>query len=77
MSDDNGRIKLTWPQVVWGISLLAAILGSWYDTRGQVALLRQEAGLRFQQSDAEHTRMWRAIDEAQAAPAPRNPRRLR
>jgi len=31
--ESNGRIKLTWPQIVWGISILIGLVGAWYDVR--------------------------------------------
>ena len=65
-SDPNGRIRLTVREVIAWIGLLAAILGSWYDTRGQIALVRQEISMRVQQADSEHKRMWQAIDDARA-----------
>lgn len=70
MSEVNGRLRVSWAQIVWGIATLSAIIGSWADTRTQIALMRQEIGLRVQQADVEHGRMWRAIDEAKADRAP-------
>lgn len=69
--ETNGRIKLTVRDAVAWLLLFASILAAWYDTRGQIALMRQEIALRVAQSEAEHSRMWKAIDAAEAAPAPR------
>ena len=69
--ETNGRIKLTVRDAVAWLLLFASILGAWYDTRGQIALMRQEIALRVAQSEVEHSRMWKAIDDAQAAPASR------
>ena len=38
----NGRIKMTLPQAISVLALLGAITGSWYDTRTQLLLARQE-----------------------------------
>jgi hypothetical protein len=38
----NGRIKVTLPQALSLLALLGAIGGSWYDTRTQILLARQE-----------------------------------
>jgi len=63
----NSRIRLSWSQIAWGVATLAAIIGSWADTRSQIALMRQEIGMRVQQADAEHGRIWKAIDEKKAS----------
>lgn len=63
----NGRIKLSWAQVAWAIATIAAVLGSWYDTRAQIGLVRAELGIRVHQGEQEHARMWKAIDDANAA----------
>ena len=42
MTESNGRIKLTWQQIVWGISLVALIVGSWADLRSQIIQIRTE-----------------------------------
>lgn len=72
--DENGRVRLSWAQIVWAVATLAAIIGSWYDTRTQIDLVRNELKIRTEQRDQEHVRMWKAIDEANAAERPR-PRR--
>jgi hypothetical protein len=68
MIADNGRIRLTWPQIAWGLAVLVAIIGGWYDLRYQVrgmlavlelhntrivALENSNARGGFSQSDAE------------------------
>lgn len=63
----EGRVTMSWAQVIWAIATIAAIVGSWYDTRTQVALARQELALRVAHDQVEHARMWRAIDDANAA----------
>lgn len=65
--ESNGRIKLSWAQIAWAIATIATVIGAWYDTRTQIALVRQEIGIRQQAADTEHVRMWRAIDDANAA----------
>lgn len=70
---DNGRVRLSWAQIAWGIATLATLIGSWYDTRGQITLLRAEVGMRVVVDDKEHARMWEAIDEAGAAQVKRSP----
>lgn len=42
MSETNGRIRLTWQQIVWGISLIALIVGSWADLRSQINQIKTE-----------------------------------
>ena len=66
MTSTNGRIRLTWDQALAMALLLASILGAWYDTRTQLALLRQEVAMRFASSDDEHARLWGAVREARA-----------
>ena len=70
IADPNGRIRLSWAQIVWGITTLAALIGGWYDTRSQLGLIRAELGLRVQQADKEHAQMWEAIKDAKASPVP-------
>lgn len=41
-SESNGRIKISLPQAISVLALLGAITGSWYDTRTQLLLARQE-----------------------------------
>ena len=36
MSDANGRIKLTWPQLAWGLTLLATVIGSWFSIQARI-----------------------------------------
>jgi hypothetical protein len=67
----NGRVKLAIRDIVAWLVLFAAILGNWYDTRGQIALLRQELALRVEQSKAESVRVWKAIDDVGAAERPK------
>ncbi len=76
--EQNGRIKLTVKEVIAWAVLLAAVLGQWYDTRTQIALAVQSAELRARADDVEHAelrkedgRLWRAVEDAQAAPRPR------
>lgn len=40
--EPNGRIKMTLAQALSLLALLGAIGGSWYDTRTQLLLARQE-----------------------------------
>ena len=68
------NFNLSWAQIVWAVAVLASVLSAWYDTRGQIALLRQEIGFRVVQAEAERDRMWKAIDDAAAAERPK-PRR--
>jgi len=42
VSETNGRIRLTWQQIVWGISLIALIVGSWADLRSQINQIKTE-----------------------------------
>lgn len=79
--DANGRIRLSWAQIAWAIATMAAIMGSWADTRSQLALTRQELALRANADDKEHDslrqedqRIWGAVREVQASERSR-PRR--
>lgn len=38
----NGRIKLTVPQIVWGLGVLTTILAAWFNLGNKLDLLRQE-----------------------------------
>lgn len=40
MIESNGRIKLTWPQIVWGISLLSVILLTYADLKNRITMLQ-------------------------------------
>lgn len=72
MSEPNGhKVKLSVRDIVGWLILFAAVLGAWYDTRGQMALIRQELSLRVNQAELEHARMWKAIDDANANERPR------
>lgn len=73
--ETNGRIRIALRDIVAWTILLAGILGQWYDTRSQIALLRQEVALRAQQAQVENARVWWAIEQAQAAE--RKPRETR
>lgn len=64
----ESSVRLTVRDILAWLALLAAIIGSWADTRSQIALVRQEVTLRAAQNDREFQRMWKIIDEAQAAP---------
>lgn len=33
MKEDNGRIRVSWAQIIWAIALLVGVLGSWADLR--------------------------------------------
>lgn len=66
MSEQNGRINLSWQQIAWAIATIVAVLGSWHDTRTQIAMLRQEISLRGEAAEVERQRIWKAIDEAHA-----------
>lgn len=70
-AEQNGRIKVTIRDILAWAVLLAAIVGNWYDTRGQLALLRQEVSLRSEQSRIETARIWKAIDDAAASERPK------
>ena len=77
--ETNGRVKLSWAQIVWAIAVLVAIISGWYDLRTQNALNRQLFEMRANADDREHAalreedkRLWGAVNEARAdAPAPR------
>ena len=71
MNEVNGRIKLSWTQIVWGIAMLGAIVGSWADVRMQVALLRQEVTMKTAEQEKENGRIWQAVKDAKAHPAPK------
>lgn len=75
MNEPNGhKVKLSVRDIVAWLVLFAAILGGWYDTRGQMALLRQELAIRVKEAEKEHARMWKSIDDANAGERPQ-PRR--
>jgi len=57
----EAHVKLTWRQIAWAVATLCTLLGSWYDTRNQIAQLRQELGFRVQRAELEHTQLWEAI----------------
>lgn len=77
--DTNGRVKLSWAQIVWAIAVLIAIISGWYDLRTQNALNRQLFEMRANADDREHAalreedkRLWGAVNDAHAdAPPPR------
>lgn len=71
LSEENGRIRLTWGQIVWAVGVIVAVLGSWADNRvwqakmdgrmdaivGRVVALENRNTLTgFTQRDAEQMR---------------------
>lgn len=52
MSEPNGRVKLSVPQVVWGVSVIATVLGAWFNLGSKLDLLRQE--VLFLRADLGH-----------------------
>ena len=59
--DENGRIKLTWHQVVTILGFILAVGAAWYDMRAQIAgvkndisAMRVELAFRVQQDEARH-----------------------
>lgn len=41
---EERRIQLSWPQIAWGIAMLVAVLGAWFDLRGRVQSLEITMG---------------------------------
>jgi hypothetical protein len=39
VTNADGKLRLSWAQIAWGISLLAAMLAAWYDLRSQQAVI--------------------------------------
>ena len=37
LRDGNGRIKLSWAQIAWGVAMIVTILGTWADLRVSIA----------------------------------------
>jgi hypothetical protein len=42
MVETNGNIKLSWQQIVWGISLISVILLTYSDLKNRVVLLTDQ-----------------------------------
>ena len=75
--ESNGRIKLSWGQIAWSISLLVALGAAWYDMRESVAgvrteitAMRTELGIRVQKADREHDSYERRLDRLEGRRAP-------
>ena len=62
----NGRVKLSWAQIAWGIATLGAVISAWYDLRSQITGVKSEMFVRVQAAEREHGQIWEAIHEVQA-----------
>ena len=67
MTEQNGRIRLSWGQIVWALTTTAILLGSWYDMRSQMALNRQAFDLFVTQDEKDKGQLWEAVKDVQAA----------
>jgi hypothetical protein len=54
--DENGRLKLTWAQVVWGITMLLGLAGMWTRMEVRLALIEVAVAGKAQASDVEQLR---------------------
>lgn len=66
--NDNGRVKLTWPQVVWIIGTIVMLVSGWADIRAQIGSVRQEIAARSMADDKEYGRIWEAIRDRDRRP---------
>ena len=55
---DNGRIKLTWPQFIWGVSVLLILAGQWYDMRYGLKAVQEALTTVKDQVVSNSTRIW-------------------
>ena len=67
--DQNGRIKMTWAQFAWGITMLLMIAGMWSRMETRMALL--EVAISSKASTAEvsdlRARIFQFVPEAGAS----------
>ena len=77
---ENGRIKLSWAQIAWGVAMIVTILGTWADLRVSMARMEGKLERHAERITALEHRAERGVfspDEANAGEAPRNSRRVR
>lgn len=70
MTEANGRLKLSWAQIAWGIAVIVGVLGSWADLRIGQARMEEKLsaqGERITRLEGQ-ARAWKGVDEAHAAP---------
>ncbi len=48
---ESGKIKLTWQQIVWGISLLAAILLTYSDIKNKINVISLQMAQIYTKSE--------------------------
>jgi hypothetical protein len=53
MVEENGRIKLTWQQITWGISTIILLSLGWADIRGRINTLSIAIGGIYTKSDID------------------------
>lgn len=79
----NGRIKMTFGQVVWAATTLVVLTGAWYDMRNQIRLVADEVtrqGDRIEALEAHAERSVARLDrivQKEARPTTLNPRPAR
>lgn len=72
-ADDNGRIRLTWGQIAWGIGMMMMIGGAWADLRIGQARMEEKYSERTASNTARisvlenRANEWHAVGEANAA----------
>jgi hypothetical protein len=73
-ADTNGRVKLSVREIIMWATLLAAILGGWYDGRSQQALTQQKLAIHIEDEHeargelkAADSHLWQAVRDAQAS----------
>ena len=67
--EENGRVRLSWAQIVWGIAMLIGGLGSWYSLSAKIDLAIQEFHLFVQADREDRDRLWQSVQALQATQA--------
>lgn len=67
MTEANGRIKLTWPQIAWGISVLLLVVGAWYDLRTKQIELAAKMDTYYHINGEAHLHFGNRLDRIERA----------
>jgi hypothetical protein len=70
--ETNGRIKLTWQQFVWGVTVLVMLVGMWTRMEMNNALILVTLGTKADTTEVRHIdrdfrEFMRVVQSAQAA----------
>lgn len=67
--DGNGNrtfVRLSWGQLVWGISALFALTAGWYDLRSRQIILQERIEAFMREADKEHSALYGRIRDIES-----------